>query len=256
MAITVSPRLVPFRAEHLLAIASRNPFDNDLIDGAYRKEVDGPGFTAFVDDKVLACAGVLVERPGVGFAWTVFGHDFPRYAVWLTRTIKLALRDIIRGCKLHRVEAHVLESQSVERKWIELFGFEPESVAHEYTSDRRHVVRYEFLPDKPYILRFGSDSKPAFVAQVGNMNVGYAAHAYTPEGYAYGLDVRVDAAYQGRGIGKLLHKARLCEAARHGASFFVGTSENPAMIRVLEWAGARRCENSLGITYVCKLGSR
>lgn len=248
-----SPILIPFKAEHLLAIASRNPFDDRLIDSAYQKETKGPAFTALYDEKVLACAGMTIEWPGVGHAWTVFGHDFARHAIWITRTVRAALRDVIRGCNLHRVEAQVLESQLRERKWLELFGFELESIACAYTSDRKNVVRYEFLVDKPYIRRVGSNSKPEFIALVNNENVGYAAHAYTPEGYAYGLDIRVDEEFRKRGIGLALHKARLREARFHGATFFVGVTENPAMAKILETCGARRTVSELGVTYVCKL---
>lgn len=247
------PTLVPFKAQHLLAIASRNPFDDALIDDAWQKEAKGPGFTAIVNDKPLACAGVQIVRPGVGYAWTVFSHDITNYRLFVTRTIRHTLRNIIKGCNLHRVEALVAETQLGNRRWIESLGFEAEGVAHDYTSDRRNVVRYEWVRYKVRIVEVGDRNIRQFVARIDDVDVGYAVHAYTPEMYAYGAQCEVDEHYRGRGIGLMLHKARLTQARVDGASHFVGRTDNPKMIRILVGCGARRCENELGVTYVVKL---
>jgi RimJ/RimL family protein N-acetyltransferase len=250
-----NPIVIPFVAEHLLVLAPRDLFDDTLISEAWRKEREGPAFTAWHDDKPIACAGVMILRPGVGYAWTVLGHDFHKHRIYCTRTIRNALRDIIKGCNLHRVEANVLEDQHAYRKWIELFGFEPEGVAHDYTSDRRNIVRYEWIRYKLRVQAVGdTPDTRQFVAMIGDEKVGYAAHTYTPkERYAYGLQMDVDVRYRGRGVGLALHRARLDAARQDGAPFFVGQSSNPAMIHILEKCGARRCVNELGVTYVVKL---
>lgn len=252
------PQLIPFRAEHLLEIVSRDPFDDLLIDDAWRKESSGPAFTAHVYEKIIACAGVMLLRPGVGFAWTVFSHDVIDHKVWITRTIRAALRDIIKGCRLHRVEANVLERETTYRRWIETFGFEVEGIAHDYTSDQQNMARYEWVRDQILVKQVGDMSKNAqirqFIAMIGNIEVGYATHGYTPEEhYAYGLQCKVEPMYRNRGVGSALHKARLESAKRDGAPFFVGQTTNPAMMRILRKFGARRCENELGVTYVVKL---
>lgn len=273
-----NPQLVPFKAEHLLAIASRNPFDDDLIEDAYRKETRGPAFTAMVDDKPMAAAGVVVLWHGVGEAWTVFGHDFPKHAIWITRTIKFALRDIIRGCNLHRVEATVLESQTTYRKWIELFGFIPEGIAHEYTTDRRNVVRYEWLRYRIYVRELRAvDDFAALVEACGfAMNeewlrhcvlvacederlVGYATHMYFTDAHghtALGMNMAVHPDYKGRGIGDKLHAARLKWAQRDGVDQFVGhiEGENPALARIFRKYGAKHpVESAIGTLYITRL---
>lgn len=275
--------MIPFRAEHLLAIASRNPFDDGLLADAFRKEAKGPAFTAIAEDKPIAAAGVVVLWPGVGEAWTVFGHDMPKHALWITRTIRMALRDIIRGCNLHRVEATVLESQTKYRKWIELFGFEPESVAREYTARRENVVRYEWL-------RYSSRVRPLRAAEKANFIelaeacgyilyaehdwfingyilvacedeklVGYAVHSYFQDANgmtAYGMNMAIHPEYRGRGLGEKLHRSRLEWARRDGADQFVGHLDrpNPALERIFRKYGARNpVESSLGTLYITNL---
>lgn len=240
-------KLIPFRAEHLLQLVSRNPFDDELIDDAWRKE-QSPSYTVYTD-KPIACAGVILLRPGVGYAWAVFGYDIPTYRVWITRNVRRILRDIIKGCQLHRVEAQVLEEQHAHRKWLEHMGFEPEGVAHDYTSDRRNVVRYEWLRYKVRIQVSGTE----VTAYVGDDRVGHASYAYTEEHYAYGTECDVEPAHRGRGIGTLLHKARLDVARRDKAPLFFGMSENPAMIHILMKCGAQRVDTPHGTTYMVRL---
>jgi len=250
------PLVVPFRAEHMLAIVPREPFDDQTIDDAWRKEREGPAFTVIVNDKPIACAGVMLVRPGVGYAWTVFSHDFLNYRLYVTRSLRRALRDIVKGCALHRVEAQTLEDNYVNRKWLEHLGFEVEGIAHDYTSDRRNVVRYEWVRYKLRIVAVaGAPGTRQFIARIGDDEVGWAIHYYTLDGnnYAYGIQCEVAPEYRGRGIGLALHHARLDIARRDGAPFFVGITENPAMIRILEKCGARRTVSELGITYVVKL---
>jgi len=237
----MTPRVVPFRMIHL-----------EQLNAPHGDNYAGPAFTAMVDDQPIACAGVILLWPGVGHAWVVVG-DIKGYGLWITRTVKHMLRDIIRGCDLHRVEAIVLADAKEHHKWVKLFGFEPEGVAHEFTATRLDAVRYEFVVDKPVISKKYVDDKVMFVARVRGQIVGYASHNYTPQGYAYGTDVQVDEPFRGKGIGGALHRARLLEVKRRGGKYFVGQSDNPAMIKILESCGGVRCENDLGVTYVCEV---
>lgn len=281
-----NPILIPFRAEHLLAIASRNPFDDRLIDSAYQKETKGPAFTAIYEEKVLACAGMTIEWPGVGHAWTVFGHDFTRHALWITRTVKAALRDVIRGCNLHRVEAQVLETQHRERKWLELFGFEIESIAREYTSSRESVARYEWLRYRMHVRELRKSDFPEFMEVVCacdlkhatqpsafflNDNVtlvmtedyrivAYAIHTYANLEHgptAIGVNIGVLQTHRGRGLAEKLHHARLALATKDGANFFVGLvhGSNPPLEALFKRCGAKPpfVESSLGTMYISRL---
>ena len=138
------PTLIPFRAAHLETLTDRDTGGHQARRFAVEKEQRGPAFTALVGADILACAGVMVVWPGVGFAWVVLGTDAPRYRLWLTRTIRAVLADITRSLGLHRVEAVVLADSPRNLRWIRALGFRPENdIAQAYTQDQRDVVRFE-----------------------------------------------------------------------------------------------------------------
>lgn len=138
------PVLVPFRAEHLLGFLDRDTGIRQELRFAMEKERRGPAFTATVDGRVIGCAGVMILWPGVGMAWVVLADEAAAYRIWLTRTVRAILSDIIRSLGLHRVEAVVLADSPRNLRWIRALGFRPENdIAQAYTHDQRDVVRFE-----------------------------------------------------------------------------------------------------------------
>lgn len=140
------PFVIPFKATHLLSFVNR---DTDMLvymRDATRKELAGPAYTGVYNDKVIGCAGVMLLWPGVGEAWVALDKDIEKHGLWMTRVIKHIFRDIIVGCRLHRVEAVVLADNDRNLKWIRTLGFGRENgTARQYTSDKKDVVRFEFL---------------------------------------------------------------------------------------------------------------
>lgn len=140
------PRLIPFQAEHLLAFQNRDTSVREELILGIKKERGGPAFTAVAGEFILGCGGVLLVWPGVGSAWMNLSEAVFLYRIWLTRTVKRALEDIMRAHNLHRLEAAVLANSERNRKWIESLGFRPEGgVARAYTQDRQDAVRYEMV---------------------------------------------------------------------------------------------------------------
>lgn len=128
----------------MLAFVNRDTNILQEMRFATTRERTGPAFTAVIDDKIIGCGGVMIMWAGVGHAWVAFSKDIEPYPVWFTRTIRCALSDIIRGCKLHRVEAVVLADQGT--RWLQSLGFRVENdIAQAYTEDKRDVVRMEFV---------------------------------------------------------------------------------------------------------------
>lgn len=141
------PRLVPFRAEHLVDLVDRDGLVPSTWEYAVTLERGGPAYTGVVDGKVIGCAGVRVLWPGVGEAWASLSQDAGRYGLWLTKIFRSVLTDIVRTQGLHRVEAQVLGDSERNRAWIEKLGFRREyGTAFRYTTDQRNVTRYELLP--------------------------------------------------------------------------------------------------------------
>jgi hypothetical protein len=140
------PRLIPFRAEHLHALSYRDGDRLETIKQSIRKETMGPAYTAVKDDMILGCAGVVLCWPGMGSAWAVITSDLAKhYPIWLTKTVRLALKDIMRAYNLHRIEMAALEEHA---RWAVGLGFDYEEFkAKKYTSDKRDVVRLEMISE-------------------------------------------------------------------------------------------------------------
>lgn len=140
------PKLVPFRAEHALSLIDRDTLTSMEIETAVSKERGGPAFTALLDDKVIACSGIILLWPGVGHAWASFTDDIYPHRIWVTKMVRGALCDIKRSLSLHRVEAVALYKDDRNQRWLELLGFTKEDgIAQKYTQDARAMVRYEIL---------------------------------------------------------------------------------------------------------------
>ena len=138
-----TPRLIPFQAQHLLALSFRDGDRRETIRSAVRHETEGPAYTAIGDGMILGCAGVALAWPGVGCAWAVLTDDLmKKFPIWTTRTIRYFINDARRAFNLHRLEMVAL-SHNV--RWAAALGFVPEqdSTARAFTADRRDAVRLE-----------------------------------------------------------------------------------------------------------------
>jgi hypothetical protein len=105
----------------------------------------GPSFTACVDQQPIGCAGVVLLWPGVGSCWMIVSEELGQHGLWLTRTVKTFLREIIRTHALHRLEAVSVKGENGQ--WLEVLGFTSEvhGVAQRFLPDQRNVVRYEWV---------------------------------------------------------------------------------------------------------------
>lgn len=132
----------------MLAFANRDTHVIQELRLAEDKQRRGPAFTAVVEESILGCAGIMLMWEGVGVAWCAFGPHIDRYAVWMTKHVRRVLDDTMRSLNLHRMEAVVLADNITNMRWIQMLGFTPEvnSIAKQYTPDKRHVVRYEYVP--------------------------------------------------------------------------------------------------------------
>ena len=140
------PYLVPFKAEHMLEFVNRDTNTRAEFAYALTRERGGPAFTARVGEDILGCAGVILQWPGVGYVWVALDKRAAQYGVWITRTVRHILNDVIRIFNLHRVEAVVLSDDLTNLRWIQTLGFKIENdIAQMYTTDKRDVVRFELI---------------------------------------------------------------------------------------------------------------
>ena len=130
----------------MLGFIDRDARTKEDIRLSVEKEQGGPAFTGVVGGKIIGCAGIMLLHQGVGSAWVTLSNGVLPHKIWMTRTIKRILYDVIRAHGLHRVEALVTEDQESHHQWIKALGFSPEGGrAKAMTSDKRDAIRYELV---------------------------------------------------------------------------------------------------------------
>lgn len=143
-----NPILIPFHVEHLRSLVNRDTGQADPWTLAAEKASGGPAVTALLDGRVLGCAGIVLPWPGIGLCWMVLSDAIGPHGIWMTKMVRSFLDDMIRVYTLHRLEAVVLVENERNRRWIERLGFTQENGgARAYTTDRRDIIRYEWVKE-------------------------------------------------------------------------------------------------------------
>lgn len=145
LATKIRPEVRPFQIEDVSRLVNRDD-SNQSCDITIQHANAGPAFTAWVRDRPVGCAGVVLAWPGVGAAWMSVSDDIAEHGLWLTRLTRAFLRDIIRVHRLHRLEAVALDESVRNQQWLRVLGFAPEGgIAHAYLPDKRAVQRFELV---------------------------------------------------------------------------------------------------------------
>lgn len=103
-------------------------------------------YTAIVDGKIIGCAGITPLWQGVGSAWMALSVDAEKHMFWASKLVRRFIRDITNALNLHRVEMVALVESERNQRWAKFLGFKEEGgIAHQYTSDKRDMIRYEWV---------------------------------------------------------------------------------------------------------------
>jgi hypothetical protein len=142
------PVLRPFRASDLDVIVNR---DGEQIPKGVMlaQALAGPAFTAMLDKTPIGCAGMIIPWPGLGMTWMVLSEEIGNHGLWMYRTVRVFLDDMVRRHQLHRVEGVALVDTPRNQSWHEGLGFhvEQHGVARKFLADGRSVVRYEWVKE-------------------------------------------------------------------------------------------------------------
>jgi hypothetical protein len=139
------PHLIPYKAEHSMLFKDRDGWTDAEWKSAFEKE-KYPAYTGMYGDEVLGCAGIMIPWPGMGMVWLTMSPTAAlKFKIWLTKTCKRVIDDVIRSHNLYRLEALVLEDIPTNQRWIEHLGFtvEQNGRAANYLPDKRSMIRYE-----------------------------------------------------------------------------------------------------------------
>jgi hypothetical protein len=87
---------------------------------ALKAQESGPGFTVCLYGQPIGAAGISIQKPGYGEAWSILGPLIKRFPVFLHRTVKSEMRRIAAG--LNEVWAVCEPGNSA---WLERLGMFP-----------------------------------------------------------------------------------------------------------------------------------
>lgn len=135
-------QIIPFKGEHLFDLRLQHmqqEFHQQFTPQYGRALEDvGNGYTAMVDGKPIACAGLAEQWEGRALAWALIGQDAGPHFVRMVRGMRRAL-DMSRW---RRIEAQV-DAEFVEGiRLAVMLGFEVESKMRAFTAEGRDAFMF------------------------------------------------------------------------------------------------------------------
>lgn len=138
------PTVRPFQPEDAEQLVNRDGRQCS-VSHLLMQSGNGPSWTAVIDGRAVAAAGIVIPWPGLGMAWMVVQDGASIPPLWLTRTVKRFLNALVQRHALRRLEAVAIQDSVMNARWLEAIGFTIErlGVARRYLEDGHSVVRYE-----------------------------------------------------------------------------------------------------------------
>lgn len=135
--------IVPFKAEHIMQLQLQPRqgaffYDDYSPEHGRLLEQHGEGYTAIVDGRPVACAGMVDQWRGRALAWALIGADAGPHFVRITRAVRRAL-DM---AEWRRIEMQVDAEHGEAIRWARMLGFEVESKMRAFLPDGRDAFMF------------------------------------------------------------------------------------------------------------------
>lgn len=130
--------IVPFKAEHLLGLRLQPAQVSAPLVTAEQAAGLGHAYTALVDDRPVACAGLYELWPGRALAWAYVGVDAGHEFIAITR----AVRRHLEAASWRRVEAYVDAGFENGHRWVKALGFGFDGLLRGFMPDGRDMALY------------------------------------------------------------------------------------------------------------------
>jgi len=130
--------VVPFESWHLDFIKPLWP----VLHNGVALEKCSISFTAIVDARPVAIAGVIPIWKGVAESYLIPSALFPKHKIQCIKYVKLNQEFLGRELKLHRLQTTVPSDFSTAIRWLEWLGYERESTLRQWGPDQKDHYRY------------------------------------------------------------------------------------------------------------------
>ena len=104
--------------------------------------VQDMSWTARIDNKVIASAGLVPLWPGVAEAWMIPGADTGRHAIAVGRELRRRLGSVMRDRGLNRVQANIHHEFERATRLAEWLGFKNEGLMRRFGVEGADYFRY------------------------------------------------------------------------------------------------------------------
>lgn len=140
-------KIVPFEEKHIKEMSQWQ--NSDLLIGFLGMGLPYLLFTAFIEEKIIAIAGVIRMWEGVAEAMSTMAPEAEKYMKSIHRKSKEIIIQAIKDWKLRRVQTVVNVNSEKGRKWVEALGFKIESTMSKYGLNGEDILRYVMFPNNP-----------------------------------------------------------------------------------------------------------
>lgn len=141
--------IVPFVPEHAARIRLR-PLDALGLEGAPAAAdpletgrmyaASGPAFSGLWQGRVVASAGIVVSRPGLGDCWALTSPQTPRFALSFQRAVVLMLPRLVAEAEIERLQALVVRGHATSCRWLSRLGFRREGLLRRLYGGRDYYI--------------------------------------------------------------------------------------------------------------------
>lgn len=135
--LEVCGRLDPAGREEQAALAWDGRYDPEAVAARIWSacQAGGIGFVLVDGDGVpRAAGGFLFPRPGVAVTWMLVAEGIGRHAVELTRHARRAMRALLEGGEVRRIETYSAASHEAAHRWFRTLGLRREAELPAYSN--------------------------------------------------------------------------------------------------------------------------
>lgn len=136
----------PFKAEDGVKMLASIPngLQADSEERCREAEQEGMAFTIFVKGEMVACAGIIKQREGVGLGWALYPSNIGEFHI-NPRITRDKLKELMDKHGLWRIEATARADFLAGQSYLRYMGFEREGLMKKAEPDKTDSILYAIV---------------------------------------------------------------------------------------------------------------